>query len=109
MQTLKTPGTPHVGLRRPKEDDPIVDPEEHREYRSGVGMLMYLVKHSRPDIANAARELSKLMDKPMPATMKELYRVIKYVLDTESFGLKMDPIKMDNDKGFTIVLFSDSD
>ena len=86
-----------------------MEPEDYREYSSGVGMLMYLVKHSRPDIANAARELSKLMDKPTPAAMKELYRVIKYVLDTASYGLKMDPIKMDNDKGFNIVLFSDSD
>ena len=27
-----------------------------------MGMLMWLVKHSRPDIANAVREGSKVMD-----------------------------------------------
>jgi len=77
LPKYKTPGTPHIGLVRPNEGDNVVSPEEHREYRSGVGMLLYLVKHSRPDIANATRELTKLMDKPTPASMKELYRVIK--------------------------------
>ena len=51
-------------------------------------MLLYLVKHSRPDIANATRELSKVMDKPTPAAMKELKRVMKYVIDTKNYGLK---------------------
>ena len=31
-------------------------------YRSGVGTLLYLTKHSRPDITNPVRELSKSMD-----------------------------------------------
>jgi len=29
-------------------------------------MLLYLVKYSRPDIANAVRELSKALDSPSP-------------------------------------------
>ena len=32
------------------------------EYRLGVGMLLYLLKHSRPKISNAIRELSKVLD-----------------------------------------------
>ena len=38
--------------------------EGHNLYRSGVGMLLYLVKYSRPDIANPVRELSKVLDTP---------------------------------------------
>jgi len=30
----------------------------------GVGILLYLAKHTRPDIANAATELSKVLDYP---------------------------------------------
>ena len=46
----------------PKE---IVDAETHAIYRSGVGMLLYLIKHSRPGIANVVQELSKVLDGPM--------------------------------------------
>ena len=60
----------------------MIDKEDYKLYKSGVGMLLYLVNHSRPDIANAIREFSKVMDKPTPAAMKELKRVMKYVIDT---------------------------
>ena len=41
LQAYKTPGTPGLGtLKNPKTD---VDPEKHKIYRSGVGMLLYLV------------------------------------------------------------------
>jgi hypothetical protein len=109
LQIYKTPGTPHTGLTRPSEEDPTVSPEEHKEYRSRVGMLLYLVKHSRPDIANATRELSKLMDKPTPAAIKELHRTIKYVINTSMYGLKMHPKKLDENGLFELILFSDSD
>jgi hypothetical protein len=41
--------------------------------------------------------------------MKEMKRVIKYVLDTENYGLKLHPNKLANDELFDLVLFSDSD
>ena len=69
-------------------------------------MLLYLVKHTRPDIANAVRELTKLNDGPTASAMKELFRVIKYVLDTEHLGLKMSP---DSEDMWSILAFSDSD
>ena len=40
------------------QDVSILD-EYHKLYRSDADMLLYLVKYSRPDIANAVRELSK--------------------------------------------------
>ena len=57
----------------------------------GIGVLLHLVKHSRPDIANPVRELLKSMDKANQGAYKELMRVIKFVLDTRSFGLKIEP------------------
>jgi hypothetical protein len=47
---------------RPEKGDPLLTPEQQTKYRSGVGMLLYLVKHSRPDISNAVRELTKVLD-----------------------------------------------
>ena len=60
-------------------------------------MLLYLVKHSRPDIANSVRELSKVADGATPGHWKALIRLIKYVLDTRKLKLKMEPqIRADN-------------
>jgi len=59
-------------------------------------MLLYLVKHSRPDLSNGTCELSKVIDKVMEGHMKELNRVIKYALDTQNIGLKLKPEDKDN-------------
>jgi hypothetical protein len=73
MQRYKTPGTPGIGVKRPNADVRVkVDAMEQELYRSGVCMLLYLVKHSRPDIANVVRELLKVVDRATPAAMKEL-------------------------------------
>ena len=106
LQVYKTPGTPGLGtLRNPRT---IVSVEKHKIYRSGVGMLLFLVKHSRPDIANAVRELSKALDCPSPAAYKEMLRVVKFVLDTRNLGIKVAPTPLINDE-WIVVAFSDSD
>ena len=61
-----TPGTPRFTARRLENLEDKVNPEDHETYRSGVGTLLYLTKHSRPDICNPVRELSKTMDAPAP-------------------------------------------
>ena len=45
-----------------------------------VGMLLYLVKYSRPIIANAVRELTKCMDGVTSVAYKEMLALIKFVL-----------------------------
>jgi hypothetical protein len=41
------------------------------------------MKPSRPDIANAVRELSKYMDGATPSAFKEMKRFAKFVMDTD--------------------------
>jgi len=72
-------------------------------------MLLYLVKHSRPDIANAVRELTKALDAPSPAAYKEMLRVIKYTIDTRDLALKIQPTDAESDGSWTIVVYCDSD
>jgi hypothetical protein len=72
-------------------------------------MLLYLVKHSRPDIANVVRELSKVMDRASPAAIKELKRVIKFVLDTKTFGLKIQPEQKKLDEKWSMTVYTDSE
>ena len=107
-QTYKTPGTPGFHVVRAKPDDAVIDPSRQSKFRTGVGMLLFLVKHSRPDIANATRELAKCMDKALEAGWKELLRVIKFVIDTKAKGLKMFPIKCDGDL-WIVEVYSDTD
>ena len=85
-----TPGTPRFTARRIENPEDKVNPQDHEIYRSGVGTLLYLTKHSRPDICNPVRELSKTMDAPAPAHLKEMYKVIRHVLSTKGYGLKFD-------------------
>ena len=60
-------------------------------FLSGVRTLLYLIKHLRPNIVNWTQELSKVNDNVSPAVFHELLQMIKYVLDTNSFGLKLEP------------------
>jgi hypothetical protein len=107
LQVYGTPGTPRFRIVRPKEDIEKIDDELQSKYRSGTGMLLYLIKHSRPDLANVVRELSKCMDGATLAAYKEMLRVIKFVLDTKSFCLKIEPKIEEED--WDLVVYSDSD
>jgi hypothetical protein len=93
---FKTPAaTKSVVMRPVKDVDPTLHPDKQFKYRSGVGMLMYLVKHSRPDIANATQELTKVLDGATDAHWNAMMRIIKYVFDTKMYSLKLQP-KMTN-------------
>jgi hypothetical protein len=71
-----------------------ISENDQRDFRSGVGMLLYLVKHSRPDLSNAVRELTKVMDGATEEHVKLLHRVIKFVLDTRDRGIIIKPKTM---------------
>jgi hypothetical protein len=92
---------------RPKEGFPLISPADQLKYRSAVGMLLYLVKHSRPDISNSVRELSKVADGATEAHWKAMARLVKYVVDTEEIGLRIKPRKKDD--MFVLEGISDSE
>ena len=109
VMVTKTPGPPGVTVDRPKEGDEVLSAEQQKLYRSGVGMLLYLVKHSRPDIANAVRELTKCMDKGTPEAYKMMLRCIKFVESTQTLGLRIEPNQFGKDIVWKLVVYSDSD
>ena len=83
-----TPGT--QGIVGGKVDDiSSVDEKTQSMNRSGVGTLLYLTKHSRPEMTNPVWELSKSMDGTSMAHITELYRVINFVLETKTLGVRM--------------------
>ncbi len=109
LREYKTPGTPNLNMIRCTDETLTISKLDQKLFRSGVGMLLYLVKHSRPDISNAVRELSKVLDGATPAAFKEMLRVIKFVLDTKSKGLWIEPELDNNEEPWDLVCFSDSD
>jgi hypothetical protein len=72
-------------------------------------MLLYLVKYSRPDIANGVRELSKVMDGATMDHYNGLLRMIKFVVSTKNKCLVMDGNKIGDMSTWTIEAYSDSD
>ena len=109
LQSYKTPSAPGGAVIQ-NHGGPVVDKERHKTYRSGVGMLLYLVKHSRPDIANGVRELSKALVGPSEAAYKDMLRMIKFVLETKNLAIKLMPVVEDVDELiWNVVAYSDSD
>jgi hypothetical protein len=106
LKQYTTPAAPKSIIIRPETDDNLLTLTDQTKFRSGVGMLLYLVKHTRLDIANAVRELSKVADRANQAHWKALLRTIKYTLDTQNLGLKMKPNK---NAFFRLEGISDSD
>lgn len=85
------PASSHV-VRCTEEEDGLTE-DEQKDFRSGVGSLLYLLKHSRPELSNSVRELSKVMDRANKAHEKALYRVIRFVQQTKERSLVLAPVK----------------
>lgn len=101
-----TPSAPGFFVVRPKGEDMLIGEGRQKWFRSMIGTLLYLVKLSRPDIANAVRELSKVMDNAVPAHEKELKRLLSYVVKTQDKQLN---INSDSSEDWIIEAYSDSD
>jgi hypothetical protein len=58
-----------------------LEKEKQEKYQSGVRIILWLMKHSRPDISNAVREASKVIDGATRKHWKYFLRMIKYALE----------------------------
>ena len=70
-------------------------------------MLLFLVKYSRPDLANIARELSRVNDGTTKGHMSMLLRVMKFTLDTRNRVLHYELQKETSD--WRLKAFCNSD
>jgi hypothetical protein len=69
--------------------------DQQTNFRSGVGMSLYLVKYTRFDMAYSLRELSKVADQATVDHWKLQQRYIKYVTTTRNLALKVKPNKLE--------------
>jgi len=84
-----SPGMPNFRTARPEINDK--EAKDIAEYQLFIGMLLFLLKHSWTCLSNSLRELSKVLDCPTEAAWKELCRLVKFVIDTKEYGLKIKP------------------
>ena len=67
------PGISNILITGPMIKSEKISAEDQKEYWSGVSMLLFLVKRSRPVTANATRELSEANDGTSPVAFNELH------------------------------------
>ena len=94
------------------ENSSKLTPAQHNQYQTGIGKHLYLVKHSRPDIANAVRELARHYHDPTEAHWEAMYESIRYVRATGTRGPVLKPTSTwdgkDKSIKFKILGHSDS-
>ena len=88
---MSTPSTSVFKLIRVKEGKVVLSPKKQKLYHCGVGILLYLVKHTRPDFANTTCKFWKAMDVANYLHYKELLRVITFALQTQEKGIVLKP------------------
>jgi hypothetical protein len=99
---FETPSAPKTLIICPKEGYPLISPEKQKTFRMGVGMQLYLVKQSRPNISNSVRELSKVADRATEGHFKALLRTVKYAMDTENKGISDIKYALDPDTRISV-------
>ena len=92
MQDCHPVATPlAVGTVYSKADCPTSDIEKEQmksyPYRTLIGMLMYLMLATRPDLAYSVSYLSQFLDNPGIIHWEGAKRVIRYLKGTKSFGI----------------------
>ena len=98
----------HVSAPMPSKDelysdDTLLSEQEHKEYRSIVGSLVYYTG-LRYDIAHDVNRLSQFVSKPTRGSNKALRRVMAYLACTVDKQLKVCRIR-----GDTRHVYSDYD
>ena len=105
LRVRSVPLSPHVTLTPEatlKGEEVFAQPYP---YRNVVGSLQYLVRGSRPDIANAVRELSKFLTRYNKSHWEAALGLLGYLKGTKDYGLVYDG-KMSSK--ITYQLYSDA-
>ena len=73
-------------------------------YRLVIGMLNYLEKTTRPDIAYAVHQCARFCENPRLVHERAVHRIVRYLATTRENGLKLKP-----DKSVGLKCYVDAD
>eukprot|EP00833_Pecoramyces_ruminatium_P001431 jgi/Orpsp1_1/1175463/evm.model.c7180000054002.1 len=99
VNNMKKVTTPCVGDNKISENK---EPFDKTTYKSAIGMLIYLSKCTRPDIAFAVNKAARNSENPTVSDWVKVKNILKYLNNTKEYKLHYDG------KG-KILGYSDSD
>ena len=99
---IKHPPADKLPLGKDLEGDPC---REQWEYRSVVGMMLYLAGNTRPDIAYAVHQCARFSHNPRRCHEVGLKHIARYLQGTKDKGMILTP----NSKNLKLDLFADAD
>jgi hypothetical protein len=86
-----TPAQPGMVLMRPVKGKEVLNSEDQTTLRSSVEKLMYQMQYSRPDIAQAVRDLARYMTCGNLKMLEAMKRCMRFVLCSRNAGLLLKP------------------
>ena len=86
--TKDTPASPTQVLHKYPDSAPF---DDHFDYRSVIGKLLYLEKCSRPELAQAVHQCARFQANPKVEHGKALKRIGRYLLATRDKGMILQP------------------
>jgi len=90
MSTANAAFTPLPGtanLSPALQDEDVLNPVDHADYRSTIGGLLYLSVCTRPDLAFPVSALARHLHAPTPRHAALLKRLLRYLAGSLSLGL----------------------
>lgn len=93
-----------VGYYRSREGSKVMP--DNKQYHCLVGALLYVAVNTRPDISASVSILSRRTSEPTEVDWLELKRVVRYLVKTMDYKLKLS---CNVDDPFKLVGYSDAD
>lgn len=81
---VATPMTDHLSKSPPEY---LSDPELKKAYQAAVGLLMYAMTETRPDLAHAVSEVSQFAANPGAVHLEAVKRIFRYINGTQELSL----------------------
>ena len=87
----ETPAPPELVLEYNKELEDPLPGKKQTLYRSGVGILLHIMRFSQSDVLIRVRELSRFMQEASRECYKALVCVMSYIVATRELGFTFRP------------------
>ena len=88
IQKYQTPAAPKFAIQRPSSNGVLIPAEIQKLFKIAVGLMLFSIKFSRPNISNAVRELAKVNYGATQENFKLMLHIVKIVLYTHKKRLR---------------------